>query len=493
MRIFKLSVVFILTVSTFSAIGQTKKPSNVLFLFVDDLRPDLGCYGNEIMKSPNIDQLALEGSVFIKHYVQVPTCGASRYSILTGQLPSSKEQLSNQVIRELISGQPEKAAPETFIHQLRRNGYYTVGMGKVSHYIDGLYGYEESSEGAKRELPYSWDEKVFNAGKWGNGWNAFFGYADGSSRISRNKQVKPYEKAEVDDQGYPDGLTADLAVEKLGELAGKEQPFFLAVGFFKPHLPFNAPKKYWDLYEESDIGINQSPNIPENINRASLHNNGEFNQYLMGEEKPTLDNPVSEEYALKLKHAYYAAVSYTDAQVGKVLNELKKQGLAENTIVILWGDHGWQLGDHREWGKHTIFEKAVRSPLIIKVPQLYGQKAKIDQIVSSIDIYPTLIELCSVDMPYKTAGRSMVKLLDKNNKNEDWQQNAYSYYRDGISVRVPRYRYTKYFRTEKPQIELYDHNIDPNENINAAEDHPEIVRELDIILEKGNTGLYDME
>ncbi|PRX40404.1 sulfatase [Salegentibacter salegens] len=489
MNFFKL-ILYLFLLQTFSVIGQTKKPPNVLFLFVDDLRPDLGCYGNEIIKSPNIDQLASEGSVFLKHYVQVPTCGASRYSILTGQLPSAKGELSNQAIRELISGQPEQAKPETFIHQLRRKGYYTVGMGKIGHYIDGLYGYNESSEGAKRELPYSWDEKVFNAGKWGNGWNAFFGYADGSNRQSRNKQVKPYEKGDVGDEGYPDGLTANLAVEKLGELAKKEQPFFLGVGFFKPHLPFTSPKKYWDLYDESDIETTKSPNIPENINVASLHNNGELNQYLLGEEKPTLDNPASEEYAQKLRRAYYAAVSYTDAQVGKILNELKKQGLAENTIVILWGDHGWQLGDHREWGKHTIFEKAVRSPLIIKAPNLPDQTPRVDKIVSSIDIYPTLMELCDLEMPYKTAGRSMVRLLDKN-RNKDWQQNAYSYYKDGISVRVPRYRYTKYFRTDKPRIELYDHKNDPYENDNVAEEHPQIVKKLDKILEMGNTGLYE--
>lgn len=473
-----------------SAQDKGASPPNVLFIFVDDLRPELGCYGNGVIKTPNIDKLAEEGSLFSKHYVQVPTCGASRYTLLTGMLPKSKDQLSNEVIRNYISNEPKNNIPESFIDQLKRKGYFTVGIGKISHYIDGLYGYSDSNENAEVELPHSWDRKLFNPGKWKDGWDAFFAYADGSSRITKNKLVKPYEMAKVDDQGYPDGLTANLALEQLDELALSKEPFFLGVGFFKPHLPFNAPKKYWDLYRRSDIPLTPSKDIPVGVDLSSLHNSSEFNRYELGEEKPNLKKPASKAYARKITHAYYAAVSYIDAQIGKLLDKLKAKGLNDNTIVILWGDHGWQLGDHRVWGKHTLFEKALRSPLIIKDPRIVGQRREITEIVSSVDIYPTLMELCSIKMPYKTSGRSMVKLLDLNQQHSTWKQVSYSYFNQGISVRVPGYRYTKYYREQKPVIELYNHKTDPHENVNVAAENPKIVEELDVILEKGNTGLY---
>ncbi len=464
-------------------------PPNVLFIAVDDLRPDLGSYGNELIQTPHMDNLASQSRIFLNHYVQVPTCGASRYNLLTGNLPRTRAQLSNMAIRDHISGEPEKEEPETFIHHLRRNGYYTVGMGKIGHYIDGLYGYNDDQEGAELELPHSWDEKLFDAGKWGNGWNAFFGYADGSNRQSMEKMVKPYEKADVDDEGYPDGLTANLAIDKLKELAKKEEPFFLGVGFFKPHLPFTAPKKYWDMYDESQIPLPPSPGIPQNVHPESLHNSGEFNQYLLGEEKPSLSQPVSEDYARKIKHAYYASVSYVDAQVGKVLEQLEQLGLADNTIVVLWGDHGWQLGDHRVWGKHTLFERALNSPLIVKVPGMEDKGGSSNSIVSTIDIYPTLMELCGVDQPYKTDGKSFVNLVeDSNSKN--WNNNSYSYFDNGISLRTERYRITRYYRDEKPLIELFDHETDPFENKNIAKENPGVVQDLILLLEKGNRGIF---
>jgi arylsulfatase A-like enzyme len=469
-------------------VKETVKP-NVLFICVDDLRPELGCYGAGYIQSPNIDRLAARGVVFTNHFASIPTCGASRCSILTGMYPQTKGHLSNEAIRNFISGKPEAEVPETFIHNLRRNGYYTVGIGKISHYADGLlYGYTDGV-GSERELPHSWDELVFDAGKWETGWNAFFGYADGTNRQSRNKQVKPYERGEVDDEGYPDGLTAKLAVQKLKELKQKDRPFFLGVGFFKPHLPFNAPAKYWDLYNEASLPLTPSPGLPENMNRASLHESGEFNGYLAGDEKASLDRPVSDAYARKLRHAYFAAVSYVDAQIGKVLDELDKLGLAENTIVILWGDHGWHLGDHRVWGKHTIFERALKSALILKAPQTDMAGQKIDRVVSSVDVYPTLMELCGAEMRFPTDGHSMVPLL-KNQNTPGWTDAAYGYFNEGISLRTSRYRLTKYYRKAQPVIELYDHQTDPWENKNIASDHPEIIEQLLPELEKGNRGIY---
>ncbi|MGC9342353.1 MAG: sulfatase [Bacteroidales bacterium] len=493
MNLFKtLFVSFIATLiacseKTGSSNEKMSDSPNVLFIAVDDLRPELGCYGAEYIHSPNIDRLAETGAVFTNHYVSVPTCGASRYSLLTGMLPNTKGHLSNEACHNLISGKPESENPETFIHHLRRNGYYTVGIGKISHYADGfLYGYTDTMN-TERELPHSWDELVFDPGKWETGWNAFFGYASGENRQSLNMQVKPYEKADVPDTGYPDGLTSNLAIKKMEELAQRNEPFFLGVGFFKPHLPFNAPQKYWDLYTEEEIPLSPNPFIPENVNKASLHNSGEFNGYQLGDEKASLDGTVSDEYARKLRHAYFACVSYIDAQVGKLLDELDRLGIAENTIIVLWGDHGWHLGDQLVWGKHTVFERALKSAFILKVP---GKTSGEDivNVVGTVDIYPTIMDLCSVEMPHETDGESMVPLL--SNPMADWRNTAFGYYRNGISLRTSRYRLTKYFRNAEPAIELYDHKEDPNETVNIATEKPEIVEQLMPLWEKGNTNLY---
>ena len=461
---------------------------NVLFIMVDDLRPDLGCYGNSIVHSPNIDNLAKHATVFKNHFVSVPTCGASRLSLLTGKWPGTLTDLSNDVL-EIRKAQNIKTTPESFVETFKLNGYYTIGIGKISHSPDGhIYKYLQP-KGKEMELPNSWNEMLFNPGKWGTGWNAFFGYANGTNRNELKGESKPYEGADVDDEGYPDGLTADLAMQKLKELAGKDQPFFLGVGFFKPHLPFNAPKKYWDFYDESKISLTPSPEIPNNMNPASLHESEEFNSYKLGDEKASLSKPVSDTYARKLKQGYYSGVSYIDAQIGKVFTELKQLGLDKNTIIVIWGDHGWHLGDDRVWGKHTITEWALRSPLIISVP---GKKQGnlSDKIVSSIDVYPTLMELCNISMPYKADGKSVASLLESP-QNKNFTNVAYSYFRKGITLRTQRYRFTKYFRKEEPTEELYDHYKDPYEKNNIARKYSDVVKLLLPVWKKGDTGLYN--
>lgn len=484
---------FILLLIPFTSVAQSPtraavKP-NVLFICVDDLRPDLGCYGEKYVSSPNIDRLAENGVVFTNQFVAVPTCGASRFSMLTGMLPRTKGHLSNNAIRTFLSDQAEVTAPETFIHHLRRNGYYTVGVGKISHYADGLvYGYTEPVT-SKLELPHSWDEMVFNPGKWGTGWNAFFGYADGTNRQGRSNQVPPFENAVVGDEGYPDGLTAELAVGKLKELSKKDKPFFLGVGFFKPHLPFNAPAEYTEPYRDSNIPLTPSPDIPQGINRASLHASSEFNRYKLGEEIASLDSPVSDAYQLSVRKAYLAAISYVDAQVGKVLDALEEEGLADNTIVVLWGDHGWHLGDHRVWGKHTLFERSLKSVLIMRVPGRSDDGKRIDRIVNSVDIYPTLVELCGVEMNFQVDGNSLTPLLDRP-RTSSWKDQAWGFYNSGITLRTPRYRIARYFRNEEPVVELYDHKNDPWENRNVAPENPRVVRKLLPLLDARASGMY---
>lgn len=463
---------------------ESEQKPNILFICVDDLRRDLGTYGS-IVKSPNIDKLAQQGSLFFNHFVQVPTSGASRASMLTGKLPQNNKDLSNEACRTRFSGKPETDYPETMFHHLRRNGYYTVGIGKISHYADGLlYGYEDPI-GDAYELPHSWDEMLFDAGKWGTGWDAFFGYSDGTNRQSRNKQVKPYECADVTDEGYPDGLTANLAVNKLKELSNKNEPFCLAIGFFKPHLPFTAPKKYWDIYEEDKIPISPVPFIPENGHTMTLHESGEFNGYLLGEEKASLNRPVSDEYARKLRHAYYACISYVDAQIGKVLDALEESGQADNTIVILWGDHGWHLGDQLVWGKHTLFDTSLSSAFIVSAP---GKKKgnNIHRIVSSIDIYPSLMELCGIDIPENLDGKSFVSLL--NSKNDPkWDDVSYSYFNNGISMRTPEFRLARYFNNGNVITELYHYEQGLFEKKNIANERQDIVNDLLPLWDKGNT------
>lgn len=481
-----ISFLFVL-LSSCSAKTDNESPThpNVLFICVDDLRTDLGCYGSEYIKSPNLDKLAASGFLFTHHYTVVPTCGASRQSLLTGQFPVSKAYLQNGITAKVIAGQPEEEVPETFIHHLKRNGYYTVGIGKISHHPDGyVYDYLEPRSN-NLELPHSWNEMLLDDKKWGSGHNAFFGYADGSNRNSLNKEVYPYEMADVSDEAYVDGLTANLAIKKLKELKTKNQPFFLGVGFFKPHLPFTAPKKYWDLYNEAELPLAPFADIPENSSKASLHGSGEFNQYKLGEEKASLDAPVSDDYARKLRHAYFACVSYVDAQIGKVLDELGNQGLAENTIVVVWGDHGWHLGDQLVWGKHTIFDRALHSSFLMRVPGMENGK-QIDKVVSTTDIYPTLIDLCGTPVSHNLDGESLSQLF-KNPNDNNWRNTAPSYWNNGYSVRTPDYRIMKYYRKEKPRVELYDHKNDPNETVNIADEHPEIIQKLLPLLELKNT------
>ena len=463
---------------------------NILFIAVDDLRPELGVYGNQTVKSPNIDKLANEGSYFTRHYVQVPTCGASRYSLMTGMRPRKRIHVDNKAFYEETSQQPERDRPESFVHHLRRNGYNTVGIGKISHSVDGLvYQYEEQPTKIK-EMPHSWDRFIFNPGKWKTGWNAFFAYANGENRQSLKGQVKPYERADISDDGYPDGLILKSAINELKRLKDGDKPFFLGVGFFKPHLPFNAPKKYWDIYNRDSISIAPDPNIPTGVNLISVGKMGEFYNYKLSDEKPTLKQTVSDQYARKLIHGYYASISYIDNLIGKLIQELESLDLDKNTMVILWGDHGWHLGNDRKWGKHTLFERSLKSALIIKLPGKQNKNKEINSIVETVDIYPTVMEFCSITPPYKLDGEGLLKQMNSVQTNK--KNIAYSYWKDGVSMRTERYRFTKFFREEEPKIELYDHLLDSEENKNIALENKKLIDSLMPTLAKSIPKFYEV-
>ncbi len=489
----KKKLVFIVILILTTACESKKKTlstsaPNVLFIAVDDLRPELGIYGNPIVKSPNIDQLAKEGSFFSRHYVQVPTCGASRYSLMTGLRPRKRIHLDNRVFYSETANQDEKEQPESFVHHLRRNGYTTVGIGKLSHSVDGwVYGYEEKPSGV-REMPHSWDRFIFNPGKWKTGWNAFFFFSNGENRQSLGGEVKPYESADIPDEGYPDGLILKCAVEELKKLKAQQKPFFLGVGFFKPHLPFNAPKKYWDLYDRSTIPIASDPFIPKNVHPKSLGKMGEFYNYKLSDEKPTLDQPVSDNYARKLIHGYYASISYVDHLVGQLLSELKSLELDKNTMIVLWGDHGWHLGNDRKWGKHSLFERSLKSALVVKLPGKHQVSKEINTIVESVDLYPTLLDFCEIEAPYELDGESLLEKIESGKTEKHGR--AFGFWKDGVSIRAGSYRLTKFFRAEKPKIELYNHLYDPNENHNIADDHKKIVDSLMPLLKQRTPKFY---
>ncbi len=427
---------------------------NVLFIAVDDLRPQLGAYGNDFMVTPHMDRLAAEGRLFSRHYVAVPTCGASRYALLTGQLPKQELSMGNNAFKLYESGHAPVSLPEWF----RTHGYRTVQIGKVSHSADG-YRYRQDGPAYHRlgddaEVPGAWDLLTTPGGKWKTPWAAFFGYDGGDTR---RRDFRPaLEQADVGDDGYPDALIAETAIDQLTSLAGNDQPFMLFVGFYKPHLPFTAPKSYWDLYDREAIGIGDV----DPIQRTA----GEFSSYTHEASLP--EDP---DYARTLRHGYYAATSYADAQVGKVLAAVDTLGLRENTIVVLWGDHGYHLGERGYWGKHTLHEHALRSAFIVRSPGLKQPGVASGALTSSIDIYPTLVELVGLPMPDHLDGASFAALLE--DPSAGVRAETLGFWEGETTIRTDRYRLVG-------DHSLFDHASDPGESVNVAADHPGIVERL---------------
>ena len=417
---------------------------NILFIAVDDLRPELGCYGNRVVSSPNIDRLASEGVLFRRAYCNVPVSGASRASLMTGTRPTSYRFINYDTWAE-------KDNPEaiTLPQYFKNNGYYTVALSKVFHHM------YDSKNG--------WDEEWRPSGK--GSWRNYI--QDDNLKIDTLiKRGMPFECADVPDTAYFDGKTTQKALHFLRNSAGKGKPFFLAVGFLKPHLPFNAPEKYWNLYDPKEIGIAGNPNPPENAPRQAIHNWGELRQYYSVPET----GPLTDSAAIKLRHGYYACVSYADAQIGMLLDELKKSGLDKNTIVVLWGDHGWNLGEHGLWCKHCNFNTSLNAPLIFKVPGL-TRGDKNNSITEFIDIYPTLCELTGLPLPEHLEGESLTGRLKDPEKEED--DYAVSKFITGLTLIEGEYFYTEFLDTKDSAVAamLYNHSLDPDENVNISSDN----------------------
>ncbi len=462
--------IFLLLLSFYSCSdlnkNQESKRPNVLLICVDDLRPDLACYGNDLIVSPNIDKLASEGCLFKRHYVQCAICGPSRSTLMTGKIEQGWDLWSDYRKKGV---EPKQAI--ALPHLFKKNGYVTVGIGKITHQPGGVLDKNQK----EHVIPFSWDTTYTEVGKWKTPWRAFFAYANGDAhntamRIGVETPRLPFEIGDVDDEGYPDGLNALEAVKQLKLLKKENKPFFLAVGFFKPHLPCNAPKKYWDLYDSDKIPLATNNYAPKDANvEYCLNKSPELTTHYPW---PDGAGVVSQESAKNQKHAYYACVSYIDAQIGKVLDELKRQELDKNTIVVLWSDHGWHLGEHGIWGKMTNFNTATNSPLIMKVPGHTTNGKVANGLVETVDIYPTLAELCGIEYANDLDGESLMPVLE----NSELKGKPYArsfYFRNkalGKTLKTDSYRIVRW-ATENDStvaIELFDHKNDPEENINIA-------------------------
>tara|TARA_R110002050_G_scaffold147761_1_gene273831 strand:- start:4143 stop:5570 length:1428 start_codon:yes stop_codon:yes gene_type:complete len=442
MKTFKSIVIQLLLLLLFISCKEEKP--NVLFIVVDDLRPELGCYGQRQIKSPAIDKLAANGLTFVNAYCNVPVCGASRASLLTGIRPTS-----NRFVGYNTYAQDDAPGAVSLPQHFRNNGYYTVSNGKVFHHID--------------DIPESWSEAPWNPAAESGSFLDYLTEKNQQIVDSTKGRAYPYEMAAVDDEAYFDGQIAAKTIEDLNRLKKEGKPFFLAAGFLKPHLPFNAPKKYWDLYPPGTISLPDNYYPPQNAPDAAIHNFGELRNY---HDVPA-EGPVSDEMALELIHGYYACVSYVDAQIGKVLDALEELGLAENTVVILWGDHGWQLGEHSIWCKHANFKTSLNAPLIVRAPGKKGGQ-QTEALVEFVDIFPSLCDLAGLEKPVQLHGTSFVPLTE--NPGLPWKQAVYCRYVLGESVKTKDFLYTEWFNKQQKSFAsmLYDHRNDPDENVNVA-------------------------
>ena len=429
---------------------------NVLLLCIDDLRPELGCYGVDYIHSPNIDRLAKQGVRFERHYVQSPTCGASRFALLTGRYGSSSNEAIFQRAKAMKAGEE---MPPSMPAWFRQHGYTTVSVGKVSHHPGGRGGADWDDE-AIPEMPNSWDRHLQPTGAWQHPRGIMHGLANGQIRTNNAKEMDVYQSVEGGDSIYPDGLTTETALEQLDQLAAdEEKPFFLAVGIIRPHLPFGAPAKYMEPYR--DLALPSIPHPEKPKGKTTWHSSGEFMKYNRWGRDPNTDP----EFATEVRRHYAACVSYADAQVGRLLDRLEESGAADNTIIVLWGDHGWHLGEHAVWGKHTLFEESLRSPLIVSYPGMLQPGVGTSAVVETIDVFPTLCELTGQRVPDFAEGTSLKPLMEGT---ETEGHPAFGYFKNARTIRTDHHRLIVHHSGE---VELYELEspVVLSENIAASE------------------------
>ena len=444
--------------AVFANVAAAAERPNILLICVDDLKPALGCYGDALAKSPNIDRLAERGVRFDHAYCNQAVCAPSRNALFTGLRPESIG------VYDLTTNFREGAADAVTLPQyFKSHGYRAEGLGKIYH-----IGHGNRDDGLSWTVPH-WPGRGPNYAEWKN----------------RGERGPAFESADVPDNVYRDGRIADEAVRRLQKAANTpEEPFFLAVGFVKPHLPFCAPQKYWDMYERKQFALPERRTPPEGAPPFAPTRWGELRSYAGIPKSGELPDDLQR----TLIHGYYATVSYMDAQLGRVIEALDKTGLAKNTIIVLWGDHGWHLGDHGMWCKHTNYEQAARIPLIVVTPDGAQAGAKTDALAESVDIYPTLCKLAGLSVPAGLDGSSFEAVLE--NPSASTKEAIFHVYPRrnmiGRAVRTARHRLVEWKRpgahASTAVLELYDYEADPMETKNLAEDQPEVVAALRAIL-----------
>ena len=460
-----------------------KDRPNVLMILVDDLKPALGCYGDSLAKTPNIDRLAAGGLRFESAYCNQSVCAPSRNNLLLGSRSTSIGIYGlGRHFRDVL---PKAITMPQYFSQ---NGWISACMGKVLHtghgnhddihswdvpsYLDKVVEYlkPESTEGGQLTR----EEAYFTNQKLGQIRSLPKGYA--------------WESADVADEGYADGRIAAKVIERLEHHQSKgDAPFFIMAGFVKPHLPFTAPQKYWDMHDLNAFPIAPDQTGPEWAPALAGKRGGEIVNYA----PLTVENIREISIQRKLMHGYYAAASYADAQIGKVLDKLDELQLSEDTIVVLWGDHGWHLGDHGYWTKHTNYEQANRIPIIIRAPGVTTAGSETTQLAETVDIFPTVTDLAGLPLPQGPQpmdGVSLVPVL--KTPSIVVRDHAYHCYprgkRIGRAIRTRQYRLVEWKQPDAPsstaEFELYDYSEDPAETRNLAQTRPEALAKLKAIL-----------
>ncbi len=456
----------IISLFTVFIIGRSsaETPPNILLLCIDDLRPELACFGVDYIQSPNIDALAARGRIFSRHYVQAPTCGASRYTLLTGKYGTySNMELFNRAKR---LKDESTDTPPSMPAWFRQHGYTTVSVGKVSHHPGGRGG-PDWDDSTQAEMPNSWDRHLMPSGPWQHPRGIMHGLANGEIR-GNAKAMDVFQSALGNDSIYPDGRITEEALKQLKLLSAgeKKKPFFLAVGIIRPHLPFGAPAKYMEPYQNAKLPPTPHPEKPQG--KTTWHKSGEFMKYNRWGKNPNEDA----EFAIEVRKHYAACVTYADALVGRILKQLDALKLRDNTIVVLWGDHGWNLGEHAVWGKHTLFEESLRSPLIISYPGIPRAGETSRSIVETLDIFPTLCDLTTLPKPDFLDGTSLGPIL----KNPEAPGHpAFSYKGNIRSIRTDTHRLVVH---RDGHLELYDHRSLAGETRNTADSDSKTAKAL---------------
>ncbi|QOD61985.1 sulfatase [Polaribacter haliotis] len=436
---------------------EISKP-NILLLYMDDLRPQLASFGASQIISPNIDALAKKGIQFTNAYCNVPVCGASRASMLTGMLPTKNRFLNYDTF-------VEKETPNaiTLPQLFKNNGYTTISNGKIYHHLD-----DRANDWNEVWRPYAFDKNDKNLAPT-DYWQSLWKDYQNEKNIAEYKETNTgpaYESAQVNDSIYIDGLVTEKVIRDLKKLKNSDKPFFLTAGFIAPHLPFNAPKKYWDLYDRNTIKQPENYNyIPKNAPEISISTWGEMRMY----SHIPKTGQVSDSIAINLIHGYYATISYTDALIGRILSELKTQNLEKNTIVILVSDHGYNLQEHTQWAKFTNYNTSTQVPLIVYNPfsKIQGKTKALTELV---DLYPTLAELCNIEVPKNQLdGKSLIFNLEDLSKKG--KETIFIKKGNGFTIKSLNFSYTEFINAEDNSTittMLYDHKIDKSENENVV-------------------------